>query len=1125
MAQDVGEWLEKLGLGEYAEAFATNKINFKHLPDLSEDDLAELGVSPLGDRKLLVRAITALAGDGFQQAVPDRHHARGSPAQGSDAEHRQLTVLFCDLVGSTALSQRLDPEDLRELMQHYQVTVAEVVMRFQGHVAKFLGDGVLAYFGWPRAHENQAESAVRTGLALAQAVRDLKKAVKQNLSVRVGIATGHVVIGDIVGETASERGAVAGETPILAARLMNLALPNQVVTDTATRKLVGGALKFEDLGAQQLKGFEQPVSTWQVVGEPNPDTRFKLTHSGQLTPFVGRKDEIELLWQAWQQSQENVGQVVLICGEPGIGKSRLLEALHGKLGETDCTCITLSCSPYHTNSALYPLIIHLEQLLRLRGEDEPPDKLRKLEDALRGTNLPLNDVLPLIASLLSIPLPDGKYSASSLTAQKQKHQTMDAIVAWLLDEARQRPVLLTWEDLHWADPSTLEILASQIRQSRNAPILNVLTCRPEFRPPWQSDIQITTVKLGRLKRSEAETLIRQQAKGQDLSQMAVDHIVGKTDGIPLYIEELTKVMLDSRLLSERNTGHELPHDITSATIPASLQDSLMARLDRSPKAREVAQVAAVLGREFDFQTLQAVSSFEETALRWALVQLVDAELLNQRGQHPHTRYSFKHALIRDTAYGSLLKAKRRPVHQRAAEIIETMHPEMTRKRPEIVAYHFMEAGSHEKAIEYWLKAGELAIARSANMEAIAHLKTGLKLVPAIRQPTTRIETELELQSKLAVPLTFVKGWSSPDVRQAYQRARKLCNRLGRTEDLFPILRGYWNYHLTRGEHKQALHLARRLSSVVTSASSAHQRALSCRALGTSLFFVGETAKAKEYLQSGIDIDDALSEHMRHLEVATHGDSAGVVCRLYAAWNYWLTGYPDTALKLANEGLELGQNLSFSHCVGWALCFKAVALLHCREFVVALSVSEEAIAHATEHDLAPWLAIGTMCRGRALTGLGRFDEGVELLLAGHAKWHKTGARLGDTQWLGFLAASGIETNDLDSAWSALRKANAVSDANRERFYFAELARLEGVLLAEAGDESAAEKQFKLAIRRAREQQARSLELRASTSLAALWKRQGSVTRSRELLTPVYDWFSEGFNTPDLNDAKELLDSLR
>ncbi|MFQ6018975.1 MAG: AAA family ATPase, partial [Kiloniellaceae bacterium] len=605
--RDVAEFLEELGLGNYAEVFVENEIDLDVLRDLDETDLEKLGL-PMGPRKKLLRAIvklsptseTALEGT----SVGSTEHSAAKPQDQTfrtKAERRQLTVMFCDLVGSTELSRRLDPEDLREVMRRYQDAAAGAITRYEGYVAKFLGDGVLAYFGWPQAHEDQAERAVRAGLDAVAAVAKLKLDDNVALQARVGIATGRVVVGDLVGEAAAEAEAVAGETPNLAARLQGLAAPGQVVIGATTRLLIGETFDLKDLGTHELKGFAEPVAAWHVVGESAAESRFEAAHPGALTQLVGREHELGLLRRAWEQSRAGIGQVVLVSGEPGIGKSRLVDALGAELKAEGCTRITLGCSPYHTNSALYPLIVHLERVLRWQREDSAEVKLAKLEKVLQDFSQALNEVIPLFAALWSLPLPEDRYPPLNLTPRQQRQQTLDAIVAWLLEEAERKPVLQVWEDLHWADPSTLELLTLEIEQAPTAPILNVLTFRPEFTPPWPQRSHMTPLALNRLERPEVEVLITRQADGKALPGEVVEHIVSKTDGVPLYVEELTKAILEADFLREKADRYALIGTLSTVTIPTTLQDSLMARLDRLPTTREIAQLGAVLGREFTYE--------------------------------------------------------------------------------------------------------------------------------------------------------------------------------------------------------------------------------------------------------------------------------------------------------------------------------------------------------------------------------------------------------------------------------------------------------------------------------------------------------------------------------------------
>ena len=619
MPDDVSEWLGNLGLSEYVSNFADNDIDSRHLSELTNDDLKDLGVSSLGHRKTILSAIKALSGENSTPVL--------TAVRKGEAERRQLTVMFCDLVGSTELSQRLDPEDLREVMRRYQDAAAGAISRYEGYVAKFLGDGVLAYFGWPQAHEDQAERAVRAGLDAVAAVSKLKLDDNVALQARVGIATGQVVVGDLVGEAAKDAEAVAGETPNLAARLQGVAAPGQVVIGATTRLLIGETFDMEDLGTRELKGFAEPVQSWRVVREGDIDSGYEAGRVGGGLPLVGRQEELGLLLRSWEASKEGHGQAVLIQGEAGIGKSRLVEALRERVAGEDYIWVVLRCSPYHANSTLYPVIEHMKRALGWTPEDGAPEKLAKLEAGLEAQSLPLAEAVPLYAELMSLALPEGRYAPRELSAKQRREQTLDALAGWLLEMAERAHVLQVWEDLHWADPTTLELLALYIDQSPTVSMINVLTYRPEFAPPWTMRSHMTPLTLNRLERPEVEALISQQAGGKVLPGEVVEHIVNKTDGVPLYVEELTKAILEADFLREQDDGYELTGPLSGMTIPATLQDSLMARLDRLPTIREIAQLGAVLGREFTYQMVQAIASIEETILQSGLDQLVDAELL------------------------------------------------------------------------------------------------------------------------------------------------------------------------------------------------------------------------------------------------------------------------------------------------------------------------------------------------------------------------------------------------------------------------------------------------------------------------------------------------------------------
>ena len=689
-----------------------------------------------------------------------------------EAERRQLTVLFCDLVGSTMLSGQLDPEDLRAVVRAYQETAAVVIQRYEGHIAQYLGDGLLVYFGYPQAHEDDAQRAVHTGVELVEAIGGLNTRLEASygvqLAVRLGIHTGPVVVGDIGGGGRHEQLAL-GETPNIAARLEGLAAPNTVVISPVTARLVRQTFVLEDLGASALKGVAEPMAVWRVLG-PRIPSRHDDEATPNRTPFlVGRDEELGLLRRRWEQSKEGLGQVVLLSGAAGLGKSSLVAALRAQVGREGYARLTLRCSPYYTNSALYPVIEHLQQVLQFERTDPPETKLAKLEQGLQTCRLPREEVVPLFGALLAVPLPAERYPARSMSPQQQRQQTQDALVAWLLEEATRQPVLAVWEDLHWADPTTLELLGLLVEQTPTAAMLHVLTFRPEFSPPWPTRSHMTPITLHRLERPQVEALIAHLAGGKALPAEVVAHIVAKTDGVPLYVEELTKMLLASDLLRAEAEHYVLTGPLSTMAIPETLQDSLMARLDQLTTAKEVAQLGAVLGREFAYDMLRAISSQDEATVQDGLARLVAAELLYQRGRPPRAWYMFKHALIQDAAYASLLRSTRQQVHQQVAQLLEARFPEIVETQPEFVAQHYTAADFAEQAVPYWQRAGEQASERSAYLEAISHLTTGIELLKTLPETPARTKQSLTLTLPLARHCRWRKGsqrprWSMPTPR-------------------------------------------------------------------------------------------------------------------------------------------------------------------------------------------------------------------------------------------------------------------------------------------------------------------------------------------------------------------------
>jgi class 3 adenylate cyclase len=765
-AVDIAEWLRGLGLEKYAPAFDENAINWDVLSELTTDDLKEIGIAAVGDRRRLLAAIAALR-EGALPAAP-------APVQSSapaEAERRQLTVMFCDLVGSTPLSTRFDPEDLREIVGAYQRCVADTVGRFGGFVAKYMGDGVLVYIGYPEAHEDDAERAVRAGLAVIDAVGRL--ATQEPLNVRLGIATGLVVVGDLIGAGAAQERGVVGETPNLAARLQALAPSGTLVVADSTRRQLGTLFEIEDLGPQRLAGFAGPQRAWRVVGESGVVSRFEALRSG-TTPLVGRDEELDLLTRRWQQAKSGDGRLVLVSGEPGIGKSRLTAALSQRIESEPHTRLRYFCSPHDQDSALYPFIGQLERAGGFARDDTNATKLNKLE-ALLGDGAEPGD-LSLIAEMLSLSGGE-RFPPLDLSPQRKKERTLAALLRQLQAPVRRQPVLMIFEDLHWIDPTSRQLLDLTVEKITELPVLLVATYRPEFQPPWVGGSQVTVIALNRLGRNEGATLVHRLAGNLGaLPPDIVNEIVERTDGVPLFVEELTKAVLEAGADRGYASISAVP---ASLAVPATLHASLLGRLDRlGPAAKNVAQVGAAIGRDFSYELLAAAAPLAEPELQEALRRLVEAGLVFQRGAPPAAEYLFKHALVQDTAYSTLLRGPRQALHRRIADALEQRFPDLVQTRPEIVAHHYGEAAIADKAVTYWQLAGKLSLAKSAVREAIAQLRRGLGLLDGLPETRERKQLELDIHVTLTAALMAGKGYADPEVAAALERANRLVTETG-----------------------------------------------------------------------------------------------------------------------------------------------------------------------------------------------------------------------------------------------------------------------------------------------------------------------------------------------------------
>jgi class 3 adenylate cyclase/predicted ATPase len=1065
------------------------------------------------------------------ESLPNEPIAVPAPARSApDAERRQLTVMFCDLVGSTDLSGKLDPEDLRDVVRAYQETAAGVIARYEGHIAQYLGDGLLIYFGFPVAHEDDAQRALYTGLGIPEAMATLNTRLEADygveLAVRIGIHTGPVVVGEMGGGGRHENLAL-GETPNIAARLEGLAQANTTVISPVTAQLVQRAFIIEALGPHELKGVAEPMMLYRVCSprEAEHDGHAALL-AGRFDALVGRDEEIGLLVRRWDQSQEGFGQVVLISGEAGIGKSSLVEGLRDHVRQAGGTRIAFRCSPYHTNSAFYPIIEHIQRALGWQPEDTTDTRLAKLEQALAGTSLPLEEAVPLLAALLSLPLPEGRYAALTLSPQQQRQQTQDVLVAWLLEEAERHPVLAVWEDLHWADPSTLETLGLLVEQVPTATMLHVLTFRPEFVPPWPPRSHLTPLTLNRLERPQVEALVHRLAGGKRLPEEVVAHIVGKTDGVPLYVEELTKMLLASDLLREDAEQYVLTGPLVTVAIPDTLQDSLMARLDQMNTAKEVAQLGSVLGREFAYDMLRALAWQDEETLQTALAQLVQAELLYQRGRPPRAKYIFKHALIQDAAYASLLRSSRQQIHEQIAQLLETHFLQIVESQPELVAHHYTEAGQGRAAIGYWQKAGEHARKRSAHREAIEHLTQALDLLTALPEGRDRTQHELDISLALGPAVIATEGWSASRVEHIYIQARDLCHQLGDAVQLLPVLRGLRMYYAVRGQLQTALQLGEELFEHAQRTDDPVLLTEAHWVMGATLSWWGELSQARTHLEQGLSLYDP---QQYRVYAFRHESDPGVLCLCWLSWVLWFLGYPDQARQRSDEVVALSEKVSQPFSQAYVLTSGCWVYEYLAEYPRVQANAEAAMALATEQGFISHLAHSTFIRGWVLAAQGQMEPGLDQMRQGIAAWRATGAELVLTYFLARLAEmygnAGRVTEGLETLSEALR----ISTQNGERFYEAELHRLQGTLILTQDSQGRkmeeVEACFLQALEVSRHQQAKSLELRAATSLARLWQSQGKHQSAYDLLAPVYEWFTEGFDTADLMDARSLVDELR
>ena len=912
-----------------------------------------------------------------------------------------------------------------------------------------------------------------------------------------------------------------GETPNLAARIQSLAGPDTVVISAATAQLVHGYFECQELGDYTLRGVAKPMMLYRVLRESGAQSRLDVVATRGLTPLVGRESEVALLVHRWGQVQESSGQVVLLSGEAGIGKSRLVQVLKEEVITVSHTQFECRSSPYYQNTALYPITDVLQRILQWQPDDDAEEKLSKLETTLGQYHPAMEETVPLFAALLSLPLPEERYAPLHLTPQRQRQMTSEAIVALLLEEAERQPVLFIIEDLHWSDPTTLELLDLLIDQSPTASLFTLLTCRPEFKAAWSHRSYVTEVPLLRLTRPHVEQMVEQVTCGKRLPDGVRREIVERTDGVPLFVEEMTKTVLESGALKEVNGHYELKGSRIPLAIPSTLQDSLMARLDRLMTAKGIAQLGATIGRQFSYALLQAVSQLDAETLQRELARLVEAELVYQRGLPPQTIYTFKHALIQDAAYQSLLKSSRQQYHQRIVQVLEAQFPETVLTQPELLAHHCTEAGLGEQAVEYWLRSGEHNRARSAHTEAIAHLTKGLDVLQTLPDTPSRAQHELDLQTTLGRALAIVRGHAAPETEHAYARARELCRHGGDSARLFDVQVGLREFYLNRGELRTARELAEACLPIAQGRQDSASLMRAHFGLGSVLYLLGELAQGRDHLEQAITLYTPQQDRS-----LTGQAPLGVPCLARSAATLWRLGYPMQALARNRDMLNLAQELSDAYNLVRALCYAAEFHYLLREGATAQEQAEASLSLSTEQAFAQWVGAGMFWRGWGLAAQGRGEEGIAEMRKGLGTRQTTGSVINLPTWLAVLAEAHRGIGQVEEGLHLLAEALALVKETETRSYAAELHRLRGELLltVSAENHGEAESCFRQALDIARHQQAKSWELRAATSLARLWQFQDKRAGAYDLLAPVYEWFTEGFDTADLQEAKSLLEAL-
>jgi len=1055
-------------------------------------------------------------------AAPPQSAAEPDNAPVPAAEYRQLTVLFSDLVGSTALSEELEPEHLRDILRDYQALASRVVEGFGGHVAKYLGDGLLAYFGYPTAHEDDAQRGVRAGLALLEGLGPLReRALREHrvaLRVRIGVHTGPVVAGDMAAG-ALEANAIVGRTPNVAARLQEIAAPDTLVISEDTLHLIAGYFEVVALGPQTLKGLAEPMALFQVLHESAARTRLEAMPAAQLTPMVGREHEYGLLASRWEATLDGERPALLVEGEAGIGKSRLVRALKEHVAADASAWLTeCACSPFHTSTAFYPAIDLLSRVVLRFARGEPPaERLAKIEGFVAQYGLPLAENVPLLGDLLGVPYA-GRFDPPGLSAELQRQRTLDLLVAVLLRRARVQPVLFIMEDVHWADPTTVAFLDALLDDPTPARLLVLMTTRPNYEVTIASRPDIERLTVNRLSQGQVARMVERVTGGKRLPEEVLGQIVAKTDGVPLYVEELTKMVVESGLLRLEGDRYVLDGPLTPLAIPSTLQDSLMARLDRLSREKAVAQLGATLGREFGYEVIAAVAPMPEAQLGAALERLVESELVYQRGTPPHATYSFKHALIQDAAYGSLLTSARRQNHARIAQAFEAHFPDIAEADPGVLAHHFSEAALPQQAVGYWLKAGLRALAQSAPVEAIAHLTHGMRDLEHMPMGDARTALDLQLNSALGQAHLIAEGYSSPSVERHLSHAIALCRALGHPPQTVPVTWGLWACYLVRGDYQRTRALSDALLADCEQAGDDDGLLDAFMMAGIDRYYVAEMPDGDAYFRRCAAAYDPVRHSSR---MRDYGNDAGMAGRVYHALLLWWLGRADDALAQAREGVALARAVGHPYMIGFTLTFTARLHQMRGDLPAAIAAATEAIDIAVARGFPIWEGYCRIVRGWAVVHEGR-PEGMAELDAGLAGWHAMGARIWLPYFLGLKAEACLQAGRLVDARAALDEAEAVAGATGERLDEAQFAELRGALALASGEAAAGEAALREAIDRATAMGAAAWRLRAAKRLAEHLVATCRADEARAVLEPALAAMPQGRDEADQAAGWALLD---